>query len=143
MRAASRDGGDFVETPLLQFVREFDDEDGVFRNQADERDEPDLRVNVHRRRPAVGEEGHVRARHFQEGENERAEHGQRDGAEEDDERIAEAVELRREDEKDEDEGEAEGGQEFVAFDAELARFAGVIDRVTFRQNLAPLRLPEA
>ena len=73
-------------------------------------------------------------RHSQEGENERAEHGQRDGAKENDERIAETVELRREDEKDEDEGESERGQELVALDAQLARLAGVIDRVALGQN---------
>ena len=42
-------------------------------------------------------------------------------------RIAEAVELRGEDEKDEDERQHERGQELVAFDAQLARLAGVIN----------------
>ena len=59
----------------------------------------------------------------------------------DDERIAEAIELRREDEKDEDEGESKRGQELVALDAQLARLTRVINRVTLRQNLARLRLP--
>ena len=55
--------------------------------------------------------------------------------EQDDERIAEAIKLRREDEEDEDEREQHRGQELVAFGAQLPRFAGVIDLVTFRQNL--------
>ena len=41
-------------------------------------------------------------------------------AEENNQRIAETIELRREDEKDEDEGEAKRGQELVALDAQLA-----------------------
>ena len=50
-------------------------------------------------------------RHFQEHENQRAEHRQRHGAEQDDERIAEAVELRGEHEKDQDDGEHEDAAE--------------------------------
>ena len=76
---------------------------------------------------------------FQEHENHRAEKGERDRTEQDDERVAKAVKLRGEDEKNQDDGEPEGGQELVAFDAELARFAGVIDRVTLRQNAWRLR----
>ena len=60
---------------------------------------------------------------------------QRNRAEQNDERIAEAVELRGQDEKDQDDGEHEDAAEFAAFDAQLARFAGVIDDVTGRQNL--------
>jgi hypothetical protein len=36
-------------------VGELDDQDAVLRHEADERDEPDLRVDVERRRPALGE----------------------------------------------------------------------------------------
>ena len=37
-----RDGGDFGEPGLLQFIREFDNEDAVLGNQADQRDQADL-----------------------------------------------------------------------------------------------------
>ena len=70
----------------------------------------------------------------EEHEDDRAEQGEWDRAEQNDERIAKAVELRREDEKDEDEGKAERGEELVALDAQLARLTCVINRVTLRQN---------
>ena len=57
VRAASATASSFVQTAALQLVGELDDEDAVLRDQADQRDEPDLRVDVERRGPAVGEEG--------------------------------------------------------------------------------------
>ena len=60
---------------------------------------------------------------------------QRHGAEQNDERIAEAVELRGEDQKDQNDREHEDAAEICAFDAQLTRAAGVIDDVTFRQDL--------
>ena len=50
-----RDGVKLTQTLPLQFVRELNNQDSVFRNESDERDETDLRVNVERRGPAVGE----------------------------------------------------------------------------------------
>ena len=63
-------------------------------------------------------------------ENQRAEKRERHGAEQDDERIAEAVELRREHEENQDNSEQKRREEFAAFDAQLPRFAGIIDRVS-------------
>ena len=59
-----RDRRDFAVALLLQLIREFDDEDAVLGNQADQRDQTDLRVNVKTRRPAVGEKLQVRVRRF-------------------------------------------------------------------------------
>jgi hypothetical protein len=58
-----------------------------------------LRINVERRGPAVGEERHALAGHFQKAKDERAEHRKRHGTEQDDERVAEAIELGREHEE--------------------------------------------
>ena len=108
--------------------------------KTDQRDQTDLRIDVKRRRPAFGEKRHIRARHFQENEDQRAEERERDRAEKDDERIAEAVKLRGEHEKNQHDRERRRRAGIVALDPQLAGFAGVIDRVTLRQNLAPLRL---
>ena len=64
---------------------------------------------------------------------------QRHGAEQDDERIAEALELRREHEEDQDDREDHRGGERVAFHAELPRFAGVVDGEALWQDLRGLR----
>ena len=111
-------------------VGELDDEDAVLRDEADERDETDLGVDVERRRPAVGQPNvHARrARELQEREDERAEHRERHRAREDDERIAERVELRREHQEDEHDGEAHGRQELAALLPELTRLARVVER---------------
>ena len=138
-----RDGGDFVVTLLLQLVGELDNQDRIFRNQPDEGDQPDLRINIHRGRPAFREERHALAGHFQKGEDEGAEHGQRHGTEEYDQWIAEAVKLRREHEENQDDGEPERRQELVALHAELTRFARVINRVAFGKNLGRLVLEKS
>ena len=83
--------------------------------------------------------GHVLPRHLEKTEHQRAEHGQRHGPQQDDERVAEAVELRGQHEKDQNQRQREGGQEFVALGAQLAGFAGVIQLVTFRQDFARRR----
>ena len=64
----------------LQLVGELDDEDAVFGHQADQGDQADLGINVHRRGPAMGPEGDARVRHFQESENQRPENSQGHGA---------------------------------------------------------------
>ena len=71
----------------------------------------------------------------QKAEEERAGEGERHGAEEHDERIAEALELRGEHEEDQDEGNAERHSQAIALGAELPRLAGVIDGEALRQNL--------
>src|SRR5690606_21742031 len=84
-------------------------------------DESDLREDV--------DGGEVR-----EGEDQRAEEGEGDGAEEYDERIAKALELRREEEIDGEDGDREDAGEGLALAPDLARLAGVVDRVVRRQD---------
>ena len=69
-----------------------------------------------------------------EAEQQRAGKGERHGAEQDDERIAEALELRGQHEENEHHGKQQRRAQLVALDAELPRLAGVIDRVAFRQD---------
>ena len=57
------DGFEFRVAIALQVVREFHDEDAVFCDEADERHEADLRVDVHRGRPSIGPEWHIRRGH--------------------------------------------------------------------------------
>src|SRR5207244_13434707 len=98
----------------------------------------DLRVDVERRSPTVGKE--LPERHFQEHEEARAEHGERDRSQQNNERIAEAVELRRQDEKDQHQRKQKHAQKLAAFGLQLARLARVIEHVTFWQNLVCLIL---
>ena len=83
---------------------------------------------------SLREEGHPHAGHFQKTKHERAEHRERHGAEQNDQRIAEAVELRGEHEENQHDRQQECGQKFISFDAQLPRLAGVIDLITVRQN---------
>src|SRR5437660_12529841 len=84
-------------------------------------------------RAAVREE--VRACHLEKGEKQRAEHRERDRTEQNDEWVAETVELRGEHQKDQHNGEYEGGKKFISLRAQLPRVAGVIENVAFGQNL--------
>ncbi len=85
----------------------------------------------------------ILARHLEEAEDQRAEHGQRHRAQQDDQRIAEAVELGRQHEKDQHQRQHERRQELVAFDAQLAGFAGVVQLVAFGQDLRGFGFEEA
>src|SRR5262249_39263983 len=67
---------------LLAMVRELDDQNAVLRHQAHQRDETDLAVDVERSQA-------------EEREEQRSRQSERHGAREDDEGIAEALELRR------------------------------------------------
>jgi hypothetical protein len=82
------------------------------------------------------------ARHFEEAKDKRAEHRERDRAEQDDKGIPEAIELGGEHQEDEHQGEEQRGQEFASFDAELTRFAGIIELVALRQNFGGLSFKE-
>ena len=128
--------GKFTRTLPLQFVRELHDQDSVFRHQSDKRDQTDLRVNVESSRPALGKKRNVRIRHLQESEKQRAKHGERHRAEQNNEWIAEAVELSGENEKDQYDCERKSREKFIPLRAQLTRVARVIKDVTFRQNLA-------
>ena len=77
---------------------------------------------------------------FKKHEETRAEHGERDRSQQNNERIAEAVELRRQDEKDQHQRKQKHTQKLAAFGLQLARLARVIEHVTFWQNLVCLIL---
>src|SRR5437660_2244700 len=68
-----RDRRQFCQTLPLQFVRELDNQDSVLRNETDQCDETDLRVDVERSCPFICEE--LPERHLQKHEETRAEHG--------------------------------------------------------------------
>ena len=91
----------------------------------------------------LGPERDVGVGHLQEGEEERAEHGKRHRPGQDDEGIAKAVELGGQDQEDQDDGQVEGGEEFVPLDAQLTGLAGVVDDVSLGQDLGGLVLQEA
>ena len=97
-------GAQLLRAGLLQMIRELDDQDAVLGHESDQRDEPDLTVDVERG------DSH-------EGEEQRPAQRQRRRAGQDHERIAEALELRREHEVDEDRREQEDRQESTAFGA--------------------------
>src|SRR5205814_1861037 len=117
------DGGQLVTPLRLQLVRELHDENAVARDEADEGDQTDLTIDIDRGQA-------------EEREDQRAAERERHRAGENDERIAEALELRREDEVDQDAGEQEHAKELGALGAELARLAGIVDRIAARERLA-------
>src|SRR4029453_12830845 len=112
------DRGKLSLAMTLQLISELDNQDSVFRDEANERDEADLRVDVERSRPTIGEE--MSERDFQKHEEPRAEHGERDRSQQNNKRIAEAVELRCQDEKDQHEREQKYSEKLAAFRAQLA-----------------------
>ena len=115
------DRGQLVPSRLLQVVGEIHDQNAVLRDQADQGDQPDLAVDVQRRQA-------------EKRERQGSRDGQRHRACQDDERIAKALELCREDQIDQDRGQKERAQETAPFRAELTRLAGVIDREPSRQQ---------
>ena len=115
------DRAELVQPCLLQVVRELHDEDAVLRYQSDQRDQSDLAVDVERRQS-------------KEREEQRPGNCQRHRARQDDEGIAEALELGREDQINQDRRQQEGAEKTAALGPELARLAGVIDREALRQD---------
>ena len=122
-------GAKLVRSRFLEVVRELHDEDAVLGHQTDQRNQPDLTVNIERRQ-------------LQEGEQQRAGNGQRYRPGEDDERIAEALELGRQDQVNQDRREQEHAEEPAALRPKLARLAGVVDGETLRQDCPSLVLQE-
>ena len=123
------DGLRLVAPCLLQVVGELDDQDAVLRDQADQRDQADLAVDVERREA-------------EEREQQRAGRARAAPSRQDDERIAEALELRGQHEVDQDRREQERAEELAALGAQLPRLAGVVDREALRQDLRRLVLEE-
>ena len=136
-------GFEFGETLELAAVGEFHDQDSVFGDQSNERHEAHLRIDVESGRPSIGPERNIRRGHFQEGEEQRAEQRQRHRTHKDDERVAKAVELGREDQKDQQQCENQRWQELAAFRAQLAGLARVIHHEARRHDLGCLVLEEA
>ena len=97
-----------------------------FAIEADERDQADLAVDVERREAEEREEQRARER-------------QRHRAREDDERVAEALELGREHEVDQDRRQQEREEELAALGPQLPRLAGVVDREALGQDRRPPR----
>ena len=94
---------------LLQLVGEVDHQDAVLGDQPDQRDEPDLRIDVDGGEPDVERD-------------QRAEHRGRQ-RDQDDQRIAEALILRGEHQEDDDQREDEGDDERAALLHVLPAFA--------------------
>ena len=115
------DRGQLVLPGFLKVVGELHDQDAVLRHQAHQRDQSHLTVDVERRQA-------------QEREQQRARDGQRHRSRENDERIAEALELRRQHQVDQDCRQQERSEKLAAFDPELARLAGVVDGEALRQD---------
>ena len=123
-RAAPR-----VAAGLLQPVGEIDHQDAVLGDEADQRDEADLRIDVD-----AGEAEESADVERQKG----AEQSRRQG-DENDERIAEALVLRRQHEIDDDEREHEHIDERVALLLVLAGIALEVIGVAFRKDLFRFR----
>ncbi|MDT4848261.1 hypothetical protein FQZ97_823480 [compost metagenome] len=96
-----------------ELVGELDDEDAVLGDQADEGDHPHLGVDIQ----GAAEEGQC---------EQRAGHGQRH-AEEDDQRVDEALELRGQHQVDEHQGQGEDQRHAAAGVLEVPRGAGVVE----------------
>src|SRR4029077_17343997 len=71
---------------------------------------------------------YVERRQAHEGEQQRPGNSQRHRTCEDDERIAKALELRRQDQVNEDCRQQKSAEELAALNSELARFASIVDR---------------
>ena len=124
------DRGELVSAGLLQVIGELHDEDAVLRHEPDQRDEPDLAVDV-------------QARESEEREQQRPRDRERHRPREDDERIAEALELRREHEIDQDRRQQERAEEPAAFRPQLPRLSRVVDREPLWQGGARFVFEEA
>ena len=102
-------------------VGELHQQDAVLGDQADQRDQADLRVDVERAQAEIerndGAENRQRHRHH------------------DDQRVAEAFELRRQHQIDDDDGQHEGDQDGVALLLLQPRLAGIVDEEAFGQQL--------
>ena len=101
-----------------------------FDTRPDQRDQADLAVDVQRRQA-------------EEREQQRARHGERHRSGEDDERIAEALELRGEHQVDQNRRQQERSEELAALGAQLPRLPRVVDREALRQDRARLLLEKA
>ena len=101
----------------LQPVGDLDDQDAVLADQAHQRHQPDLGVDVQRRAaemPSADEDQRAGDRHRHR--------------DQDDQRIAEALEQRRQRQEDDDQREAEGADEAAGLLHVLPRRAAVVDR---------------
>ena len=96
----------------------------MLADQSDQRHEPDLGIDVHRRKPDKQRQ-------------QRAEHRHRH-ADQNDQRVAQALELRREHERDHDQREDEGDDELIALPDVLPRIREIVVAEPGRQLLRRL-----
>ncbi len=106
---------ELVAPCLLQVIGELHDQNAVLRHEPDQGDQPDLTVDVERGP-------------LEEREQQRAGDRERHRPGENDERIAEALELCREDEIDQDRREQKCAEEPATLRSELARLTRIVDR---------------
>ena len=106
----------------LQVVGELHDQDAVLADQAHQRDQPDLGIDVERGAADADADEDQRAgdRHRHRNQN--------------DDRIAEAFEQRGQRQEDDDQREAESGDEAARLLHVLPAQAAVIDRIVARQR---------
>ncbi len=116
------DGFAFTSPFTLQIVGELDDENAMLGDQADQRHQPDLGVDV---------EGGVADAQVDEQQRARDRHGHRH---QNDDRIAEALELCRQRQENDDHGEAEGQHQPTCLLLELARRPGEVVAIADRQG---------
>src|SRR6266446_6664239 len=110
-------------------VRELNDQNAILRYQPNQRDQSHLAVDVERRQP-------------EERKHQRPGKSQRYRTHENNERIAEALELRRQHQVNQDSRQQEHTEELAPLHAKLARLARVVDGEALRQNLFGLILQE-
>ena len=122
--AASMMASQFLLSRFLEMIGELDNQDAVLRDQTHQRNQSDLAVDVQRRET-------------QEREQQRAGNRQRNGTCQDNERIAEAFELRREHEINQNRRQQESAEKAATL-SELPRFTRVIDGEALWQNLLRL-----
>src|SRR2546423_15201282 len=110
-------------------IREFNNQNAVFRNQSHEGNQSYLAIDVERRES-------------QERESQCAGNRQRHRPGQNDERIAETFKLRREYQINQNSGKQECPQKFAAFNSQLPRLTCIIKCESLRQRLLGLLLKE-
>src|SRR5204863_782141 len=108
--------GKFVPALLLKLVGELHDKNSVLGNQSDKRNQTDLTIDVQRREA-------------EEREHQSASQGQRNRSGQHDEWIAEALELRRQYEVNQDGRQQECSEELAAFHAHPTRLTRTLEGV--------------
>src|SRR6266478_9233645 len=123
----------FRQTLTLEFIGELDNENAVLGNKTDQSHQSDLRINVKRGRPPVGEE--LAEGHLQKHEYRRTKQRQRDRAQQNDQRITEAVKLCSKNKENQQNREEENSKKTIPFQSKLAGAPSAIDHITRGEDL--------